>query len=488
MTAERASFVFDLVDKFAGYGFNKAHSAGYAMIAWQTAYLKANYPVEFMAALMSIEQGNTDKIGALRTELDRLTIPLLPPDINRSGAGFTVEMAPAERPRPSRRPSGPPQDEGVRDFPRDEGGGDSSQDEGARGFSQDEGEDARGFPHAEEGRRPVSKHGESPARPTAAIRYALAAVKNVGAAAMEALVAERAANGPYQGLMDFAERLDARQVNKRQLENLAAAGAFESLGLNRRQAHDSVDLVMRHAALAQSDRESSQTSLFGGDEAADEVRPQIPDLAEWPAEERLAREFEALGFYLSAHPMASHKQLCGRLGVVEYRDVASGAAGGATVKLAGIVTARRLTTSSRGARMAFVEMSDASGGFEVTIFSEVLAGARELLEAGKPLVMTVEVQRRDDGIRLTAQRVELLDDVAAGAAAGLRIFLADERAVETLAAVFRQHGTKGRGRVSLVLNAGDREVELELKDGFAISQAMRGAIKSIPGIVDVQDL
>jgi DNA polymerase-3 subunit alpha len=316
----------------------------------------------------------------------------------------------------------------------------------------------------------------------------LAAVRNVGAAAMEALVAERAANGPYKGLMDFADRLDSRQVNKRQLENLAAAGAFESLGLNRRQAYDSVDTVMRHAALAQSERESNQSNLFGGDGASDNIRPPIPDLAEWPAEEKLTREFEALGFYLSAHPMESHKQLCDRLGVVEYRDVASGAVRGRQVKLAGIVGARRLTTSARGARMAFVQISDASGSFEVTIFTEVLAGARELLEAGKPLIMTVEVQRREEDIRLTALRVELLDDVATQAAAGLRIFLSDAAAVENLAAVFREHGARGRGRVSLVLDAGDREVEMELGAQYAISSAMRGAIKSIPGIVDVRDL
>jgi DNA polymerase-3 subunit alpha len=122
------------------------------------------------------------------------------------------------------------------------------------------------------------------------------------------------------------------------------------------------------------------------------------------------------------------------------------------------------------------------------MFSEVLAGARELLDAGKPLVVTVEVQRREEDIRLTAQRVELLDHAAAGAAAGLKIYLAEESAVENLAAVFKQHGARGRGRVSLVLDAGDREVEMELGQSYAISAAMRGAIKSIPGIADVQDL
>ena len=295
----QAGRIFDQVDKFAGYGFNKSHAAAYALVAYQTGYLKANYPVEFMAALMTIEQGNTDKIGLLRAELDRIGVPLLPPDVNRSGASFTVEM---ERPRPSRRPSGPPQDEAAVSV-----------------------RDVEDFPHAEEGRRPVSKYEESPARdtPTSAIRYALAAVRNVGAAAMEALVAEREADGPFRDLMDFAGRLDARQVNKRALENLACAGAFESLNVNRRQAWESLEVVMRHAALAQSERESNQNNLFGGDGATTVLAPAIPDRPEWPVEEKLAREFEALGFYLSAHPMESHRRLCDRLGVVRYRDVAS---------------------------------------------------------------------------------------------------------------------------------------------------------------------
>ena len=419
----QAGRIFDQVNKFAGYGFNKSHAAAYAMVAWQTAYLKANYPVEFMAALMSTEMGNTDKIGVLRAELERLGIPLLPPDINRSAAAFTVEENAAGR-------------------------------------------------------------GES----GAAIRYALAALRNVGSAAMEALVAERAAGGPYRDLMEFAGRLDSRLVNKRALETLAAAGAFESLGINRRQAFESADLAIRHAAAQQAERDSAQVSLFGGPGEAAEIRPQIPGLAEWPAEQRLRREFEAMGFYLSAHPLESHKALCEKLGVTQWRDIASGAMRGPTARMAGIVTSRRLTTSARGARMAFVQMSDASGAFEVTLFSETLAAARDLLDAGKPLLLTVDVQRREEDLRLTASRIALLDEAATDVAAGLRIFVATESPIETLAAVFREHGAKGRGRVTLVLTAGEREVELDLAAAWSISPAMRGAIKSIPGIVDVQDI
>ncbi len=650
----QAARIFDQVDKFAGYGFNKSHAAAYALVAWQTAYLKANYPVEFMAALMSTEMNNTDKLGMLRAELDRIGIALLPPDVNRSGVGFTVEVlepamngegqgtdgpltqpsptrgegshgaaskdepsptrgegshgaaskeepsplvgegrvrgtvgeadaaAPA-RPHPSRRGSAAPQDEaggtgvamqveerktpgphaeeraraeqpppgGVCE-PREKAeqpppggvcerrekaeqppqGGvceprrdtavskyevallePSAPDDPLTQPSPARGQGSHGAaskdePSPAEARGPdgaASKNepsplvgegrvrgnrggdGESP-EPPRAIRYALAALRNVGGAAMAALVAEREARGPFADLMDFAERLDAHQVNKRQLEHLAAAGAFESLGVNRRQASDCVDLVMRHAAAAQAERESAQESLFGGAGAAAEIRPAVPTLDEWPAEERLRREFEALGFYLSAHPLESYRKLCARLGVASWREVAAGAVRSDRVKMAGIVTSRRLTTSSRGARMAFVQMSDASGAFEVTLFAEALAAARDLLDAGQPLLLDVDIQRRDDDVRLTAARIELLDAAAARTAAGLRIFVRDEAPLETLAAVFREHGARGKGRVSLVLDADEREVELELGVTYAISPAMRGAIKSIPGIVDVQEI
>ena len=414
-----AGRIFDQVDKFAGYGFVKSHAAAYALIAYQTAWLKTNYPVEFMAALMSIESGNTDKLGMLRAELERLDVALLPPDINRSGVAFTVEETQGGRP---------------------------------------------------------------------AVRYALAAVKNVGAAAMNAVVAERDANGPYRDLAHFAGRLEPRQVNKRQLENLAGAGAFDRLAANRRQAFDAVETVLRHASAAQHERESNQTNLFGGGDEEDSARLRLPDVADWPQQEKLQREFEALGFYLSAHPLQSVAKLCEKLGVVQWSDIAAGNVRDSRVKLAGIVGGRRLTNSSRGSRMAFVQMSDASGSYEVTMFSEVLATARDLLDAGKPLLMSVEVQRRDEDIRLTAQKVEILEEVATNVAAGLRIFIRDEGPLETLAAVFSEHGVKGRGRVSLVLEATGREVEMELAANYAISPAIRGAIKAIPGIVDVQDL
>src|SRR5262249_18559035 len=190
----KAVQIFDQVDKFAGYGFNKSHAAAYALVAYQTAWLKANYPVEFFAASMTLDLGNTDKLNVFRQELDRLKIRLLPPDINRSRVGFGVELLP----------------------------------DGSR-----------------------------------AIRYALAAVKGLGEGAVASMVQEREANGPFKDLFDFADRVDARGLNKRQLENLIAAGAFDPLNPNRRQTFEAVEVMLRHAGRAADDRASQQVSLFG---------------------------------------------------------------------------------------------------------------------------------------------------------------------------------------------------------------------------------
>ncbi|NKB57054.1 MAG: DNA polymerase III subunit alpha [Alphaproteobacteria bacterium] len=413
-----AGRIFDQVAKFAGYGFNKSHAAAYALVAYQTAYLKANYPVEFIAASMSEDMGNTDKLGLFRAELDHMGIALLPPNINKSGVDFTVEV-----------------------------------------LSDEE----------------------------SAVRYALAALKNVGGAAMETVVAERTSNGPYQSVFDFAGRLDTSVLNKRQVENLTRAGAFDSLNPNRHQVYDAVEMLVRHANAAQNDRESNQVNLFGVEDTA-AIIPPLPDVEDWAVQERLQQEFEAVGFYLSSHPLASYRKTCEKLGVKEWIAVTSGRMTEGRIKLAGIVSSRRFTTSSRGAKMAFVQMSDASGAFEVTVFSEVLAVSRELLESGAPLIATVDVQRWNEGFRLTAQDIQPLDEAAVRAAAGLRVFMRDKGPIDSLVSVFREHGERGPGKVRLMLEADDREIEMDLPQSYAISVAVRSAVKAIPGVIDVQDL
>ena len=244
----RASMIFDKVAKFAGYGFNKCHSAPYALVAYQTAYLKANYPVEFFAASMTLDMGNADKIGNFRRELERLQIPLLPPDVNRSMAEFAVETT-------------------------------------------------------AEGKK--------------AVRYALAAIKGVGRDAMARLAEEREANGPFKDLFDFAERLDQRVINKRLLESLVKAGAFDSLNKNRAQTFGAVEALTRHSQATHESRGSNQNSLFGDDTA--QRRPQLPKVPDWAPMERLQNEFAAIGFYLSSHPLAAYERSLQRLGVMPRR-------------------------------------------------------------------------------------------------------------------------------------------------------------------------
>src|SRR5712692_1495028 len=370
--AERvAEHIFEQVAKFAGYGFNKSHAAAYALVAYQTAWLKANHPVEFLAALMTLDMGNTDKLNVFRGECDRLGIKLLPPDINRSEVTFAVD-------------------------PRDDVPG--------------------GTPQGD------------------AIRYALAAVKGVGAQAMRQLVDEREAKGPFKDLFDLARRLDVKSFNRRQFECLAKAGALDGLNRNRAQTFAACDLLLRHAAAAANERESQQVNLFGDSDGDAARGPALPAVQDWPPIERLQHEFDAIGFYLSSHPLDAYGKSLERVGVVRYADLPARMAGGGATrfKLAGIVVGRKERTSARGNRFAFVQMSDASGVFEATLFSEVLGQSRQLLEAGQPLLVTVDVRAEEETLRLTCQRIEALDGVVAHAVAGLKVFLGEGDALAPL--------------------------------------------------------
>jgi DNA polymerase-3 subunit alpha len=418
---QQANFVFDLMEKFSGYGFNKSHSAPYALVAYQTAYLKANHPVEFLAASMTLDMGNTDKLSQFRQEASRLDIALLPPDINKSAVDFTVEADP--------------------------------------------------------------KTGKP------AIRYALAAVKGVGAQAMGELLAERDHNGPFKDLFDFAARLDAKSFNRRQFENLVKAGAFDCLDPNRAQGFAAADLLLRQASRAAEERETRQVSLFGDLDRGFAARPTLPVVPDWPPVERLQNEFEAIGFYLSSHPLDPYGKSLERAGILAWVDLpAALAANGSTrFRLAGIVIGKKERTSARGNRFAFVQLSDASGVYEVTLFSETLAQVRGLLDGGQPLVVTVDVRREEENLRLTVQKVEPLDTVVAHAAAGLRVFVGEAEVLPRLKSLIAREAG-GRGRVMVVLDLPGSEVELALPGGFRVDPRIRAAVKSLPGIVDVHDI
>jgi len=401
--------IFDLLAKFADYGFNKSHAAAYALVAYQTAYLKANFPVEFMAASMTLDLTNTDKLSEFRRECERLGITVRAPDINRSVGVFDVQ-------------------------------------EGA-------------------------------------ILYGLAAVKGIGLQAVEAIVASRGET-PFASVADFASRVPARAVNKKVIEALAAAGAFDSLGEERGRVHAGADVILGEASRLAVDRASGQNELFGGNDAAPPLR--LPQTEAWLPGRRLDEEFKAIGFFLSGHPLDDYQTILKRLRIsswVEFsRSVRQGASAG---RLAGTVVARQERRTKTGNKMGIVTLSDPSGQYEAVLFSEGLAQYRDYLEPGRAVLLSVAGELQGDDVRARIQTVERLDDAAIKMQTTLRIHVRDEAA---LGAISRRLAQKGEGEVVLVLALEDErtEVEFRLPGRYLVSPQLAGALKTIPGVVDVQ--
>ncbi len=412
----KADEVFDLMAKFADYGFNKSHAAAYALVSYQTAWMKANHPVAFLAACMDLALSNTDKIAALRQEAQRMGVAVLPPDINRSGAEFRVEVA-----------------DGVQ-----------------------------------------------------CIRYALAAVKKVGLAAMQALVLARG-DTPFADVADLAARIDPRQLNKMQLENLARAGAFDTLNPNRQQMFAAAETILRRAQAQAEEAESGQIGLFGGGAKPEALR--LPPGPDWPGMERLGYEADAIGFHLTAHPLDSYGPLLRRLGVIPSNQMEARAQAGATrVKLAGCVIASKERTTRTGSRMAWIRLSDQGGSFEVTVFSEVLGAAREALKSGSAVLMGVELKLDGENLRVTATDCTGLDQAANQAGAGMRIWLDRTEAVPHIRSILARED-RGKGRVTLVPRTGtEQAVEITLPGGFQVTPRLAQALKIVPGVERVEEI
>lgn len=415
-TAEKASEVFDTIAKFAGYGFNKSHAAAYALVAYQTAYLKANYPVEFMAASMSLDMQNTDKLEGFKSEVKRLGIDLLPPDVNHSGVTFTVEQNAA---------------------------------------------------------------GEW------AVRYAMAAVKNVGAGAVEGLVQAREAGGPFKDLADFAGRLDTGLINKRLIENLVRAGALDCLHGNRAEMMGGAENILRHVQAGAEERNSDQTSMFGGE--ADRPELKLQQLEDWRQMERLEKEREAFGFFLSAHPLDAYLATLEAQGVITARDLDDLTADDCRkpIRMAATMAEKRERVSKSGNKYAFVRMSDATGSFETVVFSEVLVASRELMESGQPMLITLDAKLEDDQVRLMATKMRPLDEAVAARLDNLRIQVSDGAPVAEIKEIIDADG-RGNGRILLVARSNGHEVEVALPNRYAISSATLGRIKDVPGVTDIR--
>lgn len=414
----KSSSIFDLVQKFAGYGFNKSHAAAYAYIAYQTAWLKANCPAEFLAASMSLDRANTDKLAVFLKEARRTDVEILPPHVNHSQADFSV------------------------------------------------------------------KDG--------AIVYALSAVKNVGEAAMAHIAEVREAGGPFADIMDFAERVELKSVGKRAVENLVRAGAFDGLCASRAQAFKAADLLIRFSAQLAEERSSDQGGLFGLDSAPALERPRLPVVDEWTPHDRLDEERGALGFYFSGHPLDEYEKELKRLKIVPYIEAAEmGKMGRAAVQMAGVVRTVRFRRSKTGKPFAWIEVSDPTGEYEVTAFSETLNAARDMLEPGVLLLISATVEDRDGEARFTVEGLRSLDVAAANAASSLRISIVSERALEGLQrrlTTVKPATAKESGQVVIAMRLPEtgREVELTLPEPAACTPAMRGALKGVEGVADVE--
>ena len=416
-----AKSTWDLLDKFANYGFNKSHAAAYAVVSYQTAWLKANHPVEFMAGVMNCDLHLTDKLGVYFNEVRKgLDLPYTPPCVNRSQARFDVV-------------------DGI-------------------------------------------------------LVYGLGALKNVGVDAME-LVTQGRGDKPFITLFDLARRVDLKRVGKRPLEMLARSGSFDQLDRNRHRVFDSLDALVSYSAAVHQQRNSSQVSLFG--EGGDDLpEPRLSPVANWLPAEQLAEEFKAIGFYLSGHPLDDYTSSLKRSGIITLDQLIEKAKSGPLVaKLAGIVAGRQERKSARGNRFAFVQLSDTTGNYEATMFSDTLEASRIHLEAGSKIVLSVEATMDAEQLKLLCRSVQPMDGaVAQLGASGLRVYLDDTAAIDRVATVLREairatkNGAKGPISFCLLNESLPGEVDMELGQNFPVTPQIKGALKSLEGVLMVEDL
>ena len=408
-----ANTLFDLIDKFAGYGFNKSHAAAYALVAYHTAWLKAHHAPEFFAASMSFDTAQTDKLALFVDDMRRAGIDCLPPDINASEASFDVH------------------------------------------------------------------NGQ--------VRYALGALKGVGEKAMEALVAERRANGPFTSLDDFAERIDPRQLNRRQLESLAAAGAFDSLNPDRAAVFAAAETILAHAASAADSRTSGQGGLFGGPSDAGVAPIRLPN-AHWTLAARMAAERDAFGFYFSAHPVDSQRHLLAAHKVRRFTDLAAlpaPAEGGRSQSMmAAMVEGTKWATSAKGRRYMRVTMSDPSGQFDATAFDDEPCAALEAAaKSGECGLLTVELDRRpgDDVPRVAIKRFQPLDSLAKRTRLQMEICLKEAGQVPAIAnELAKAKGGTGIVRFCVTLS-GDRKAQLLAGRDFTLDADLAARIERLLG-------
>ena len=381
---KKAEKLYELIQKFAGYGFNKSHAAAYAAVCYQTGYLKAHYPTEFMAALMTTDMGNVDKIVGYFSDCRDLNIKVLPPDVNESHKNFTV----------------------------------------------------------------VDK----------AIRFGLAAIKNVGEGAVESIIEIRNNTGPFKSFFEFCRRVDLHKVNKRMLEGLIKTGAFDSTGAKRSQLTAVLEQAVEEGAAAQRERDMGQTNMFGdelgGPEAAEQfAAPALPNIPEWDQNERLKHERELTGFYISSHPLAPYEATIKALSTATTISLPE-SSDGREVKLCGIITTVKSMLTKKGDKMAYITLEDLLGVVEIVVFPDLYKSAADLVVPESLVRVTGTVDRGDKGTKIRGSKIEPLAEVQARMIKRVHIRLPGHlditEQLSRLREVFQRH--PGRTTISLMLS------------------------------------
>ena len=404
---DKAKNIFDLMEKFGGYGFNKSHSAAYAIIAFQTAYLKTHFPIEFMAALLTSEMGNSDSVVKFIAECRSHDIEVLPPDINESGTTFMVN--------------------------------------GSR------------------------------------IRFGLVAVKNVGEVAIESIIEARK-EGRFSSLFDFFERVESRKVNKRVVESLITCGAFDSTGDNRSQMLAVLDDAIDFGQRTQKERNDPQMSLFdmGDDKQVTLNAPSMPEMDEWDEKQLLALEKEALGFYITGHPLQKYEDILEKFtnaNTISIKEKNNGEA----VRIGGTIKSTKIIRTKKGDLMAFAEIEDMGGSVETVIFSSVYAVVSDLLINDNPVLIQGKLQKEENSVKILADTIIPMDKAEETWTASIHIHLDSARVEKNMLIELREALQKYPGSCQTYLC-------IQIPDQSETILALPDTMKLMAGVAMLRDV
>lgn len=376
---ELAEKIFTFIEPFAGYGFNRSHAACYALIGYQTAYLKAHFPVQFMAALLTQDMGNQDKTIKNIAECREMNIKILPPDINKSHADFTVV----------------------------------------------EGE----------------------------IRFGLAAVKNVGIKAVESIIEVRENSGPFKDLLNFCERVDGSKVNRRVLEGLIQCGSFDFSGIHRARLFASLDDVIRFCGASHDPNQLNIFSSLSDTHKGFNAIFEFADVVEWNEKEKLKKEKEALGFYISGHPLDEFKREVKRFATCSVQDLL-GLKDKSQVSVAGIIENLKMKRTKRGDRMAILSLEDQTGSTQVILFPDVFNNYSQFLKGDAPLLISGVAEMDDNSSKIIAKGIDLLEALRQKSIRTIELGLNQEKVTKELLEEIRDVFFKYPGECSIMFRMG----------------------------------